>query len=62
MERVPKVAAIVRANQRAIQLSQHLIAYNQNHIGNTRNLMAYACRRASKGLLTIDNLASPYNP
>ena len=57
MERVPKRAAIVYANKRALQLSRYLIAYNKNHIGNTRNIIACANRRAAKGLMTIDNLA-----
>ncbi len=58
MEHVPKRAAIVCADMQAIRLSRYLIAYNQNHIGNTRNIIAYANRRAAKGLMTVDNLAS----
>ena len=58
IERVPKRAAIVYANMRALQLSRYLIAYNQNHIGNTRNIIACANRLAAKGLMAIDNFAS----
>ena len=39
-------------------VSQYSNIYNQNHIGNTRNLIVCANRRVAKGLMAIENLAS----
>ena len=40
-ERIPRKFAIVRANQRAVERSDYLIAYAP-HAGNARNLLEYA--------------------
>ena len=56
MERVPRRAAIVRANRRAIELCDHLIAYDAGRVGNTGALVRFARRRESRGLLTVENL------
>ena len=45
LEIVPKRAAIVLANQYMIRQSDYLIAYDNGHIGNTRELVKYARRR-----------------
>lgn len=57
MEKVPKYAAIVRANQYMIKHSDYLIAFDCGHVGNTRPFMEYARKREAKGLLHIENLA-----
>lgn len=56
MERVPRRAAIIRANQYMIRHSDYLIAYDSGKIGNTRKLMNYAQRREDKGLICVENL------
>ncbi len=57
MERVPRNAAIVRANQYMIRHSDYLITYDSGRIGNTRELVAYARRREKRGLIRVENLA-----
>ena len=57
MESVPRQLAIVRANQYAIRCCDYLICYDAGHIGNTRELVAYARRRERNGLIHIENLA-----
>ena len=56
MERVPRRAAIIRANQYMIRHSDYLIAYDARKIGNTRKLVDYALRRGKKGLIRVENL------
>lgn len=57
MESVPRPLAIVRANQYAIHCCDYLICYDAGHIGNTRELVALACRREKEGRIHIENLA-----
>ena len=56
LEKVPRRAAIPRSNQYAIRHSDYLIAYNRDHVGNTREMLRYAKRRESLGLIHIENL------
>ena len=57
LERIPKRAAIVRANQYMVRHSNYLIAYDAGRIGNTRKLLEYARHREAKGLIHMENLA-----
>ena len=57
LERIPKRAAIVRANQYMVRHSNYLIAYDAGRIGNTRKLVEYALRREIKGQIHVENLA-----
>ena len=60
-ERVPRRAAIVRANRQALALCAHLIAYDAGQVGNTHKLMALARRREAAGLLRIENLGEGFH-
>lgn len=57
METVPKPLAIVRANRYMVDSSDYLIAYAWRP-GNARELLEYAYRRETQGLIHIENLAS----
>ena len=57
MERVPRRAAIVRANQYMINRSAYLIAYVCHPSSGARNLLECAARREKRGLIRITNLA-----
>lgn len=57
MEQVPRRFAIVRANEYAVKQAGYLIAYVWHPASNAGKLMAYAARRAKKGLIVITNLA-----
>ena len=57
MENIPKRYAIVKANKQMVNNSDWLIAYVCNPASNARNLLEYAQRRESKGLIHIENLA-----
>lgn len=54
MERVPRRAAIIHANQYMIRHSDYLIAYASGKAGNTRRLVDYARRRMKKGLIVLE--------
>ena len=57
LERIPRRAAIVRANRYMVCHSNYLIAYDAGRIGNTRKLVEYARRRKDQGLIRVENLA-----
>lgn len=57
MENVPRLCAIVRANQFVIKSVDHLICYDKGHVGNTRELLAIAQGQEKEGLIHIENLA-----
>ena len=57
LERIPKRAAIIRANQYMICHSTYLIAYDAGRIGNTRKLVEFARHREEQGLIRVENLA-----
>ena len=54
MERVPRKAAIIRANRYAVDHVDYLIAYVRHPASNARNLLAYAYRA---GKTRITNLS-----
>lgn len=56
LENVPKQYAIVRANKHMVDTADSIICYVK-HIGNTRNLLAYAQRRQQKEIVIIENVA-----
>lgn len=60
MEFVPRRAAIVRANRYMVENSDFLICYHAALVGNTRDVVAFALRRAKKGLIRVSNLAEAY--
>ena len=57
MEKVPRRAAIVRANQYMVRHCDFLIAFDRGQVGNTRGIMRIARAREAEGLLRIENLA-----
>ena len=57
LERIPRRAAIIQANQYMIRHSNYLIAYDAGRIGNTRKLVEFARHREGKGLIHVENLA-----
>lgn len=57
LESVPKRYAIVRANKRMIETSDWLVTYVCHPASNARNLLEYANRRETAGLIQIENLA-----
>ena len=54
LEKVPRRAAILRANQYMIRRCDYLISYDKGNIGNTRELVAIA-RKIS--FIRIENIA-----
>lgn len=57
MERVPKRAAIVRANRYMVDHSAHLIAWAWRPASGARDLMEYALRREKRGLIRVAELS-----
>ncbi len=53
MERVPRKAAIVRANRYVVDHADYLIAYIRHPASNSWELVEYAKRREKKGFLFI---------
>lgn len=62
MERVPRKAAIIRANRIMVEQSDYLIAYAWHPASNARDLVEYAWRREKRGLIHVVNLAHRGNP
>lgn len=60
LETVPRKYAIVRANRHIIEHVDYLISYVWHPASNARNLLEFAQRRATNGLIQITNLASPH--
>lgn len=58
MEGTPRRMAIVRANRRMLVRAEGVICYAARP-GNSRRLLEEACRRASRGLTAVENLAGP---
>lgn len=56
MERVPKRAAIPRANRYMVDHSDYLIAYVWHPASNAWELLEYARKRELKGLIKVVNL------
>ena len=59
MEKVPRKLAIVRANRYMVDHVDYLIAYAWHPASNARELVEYAQRRSTAGLISIKNLAIP---
>ena len=55
-ERVPRKAAIVRANRYAVDHVDYLITYMRHSASNTCELVRYAHLREEKGLLRVTRL------
>ena len=58
MERVPRRAAIVRANRSMVERVDYLIAYAWHPASNAKNLLEYAKIRAEKGLIGVTCLGA----
>ena len=56
MENVPRKLAIVRANRYMIEKTHYLIAYAWHPASNAWELVAYAQKRAEKGLIVVTRL------
>ena len=56
LENTPRRYAIVRTNQIMVDDSDWLVCYVRHGASNSRNLLEYAQRRASKGLIQIKNI------
>lgn len=59
MEKVPRKAAIIRANRYAVDHCDYLIAYAWHPASNARNLVEYAQRRDPRGLIKVTLLNTP---
>ena len=53
METVPRRLAIIRANHRAVDMSQHMIAFVWHPASNSRKILAYARAREKKGSIRV---------
>ena len=56
LESTPKRYAIVRANKIMVDACDWLVCYVRHGAGNSRKLLEYAQRRASRGLIQIENI------
>ena len=61
LENTPKRYAIVRTNKILVDTCNYLICYVNHGASNSRNLLEYAQRRATKGLIQIKNLCEVDN-
>lgn len=59
MEKVPRRLAIIKANQFVVDHIDYLIAYTWHPGSNARELVKYAKRRESRGLIVITLLDRP---
>ena len=56
-EEIPKRVAIIKTNQRMVDTCDYLITYAFHFHGGTGQIVEYARKRESKGLIQITNLA-----
>ena len=56
-EKIPKRLAIIKTNQRMVDLCNYLIAYAHHFLGGTGQIVEYARKRERKGLLKVTNLS-----
>ena len=56
-ERIPNRFAIVRTNRHMADTCDHLIACAKHSFGSSAKLIAYAQRRASRGLIRVTELS-----
>lgn len=59
-ESIPKRLAIIKTNQRMVDTCDYLITYAYHFLGGTGQIVEYARKRESKGLVRITNLS--HNP
>ena len=57
-ERIPRRLAIIKTNQYMVDSCDYLITYAYHFLGGTGQIVEYARKRESKGLLSVTNLAS----
>ena len=57
LDRVPKSIAIRRANEIVIGEVEYLICYDLGLVGNTRELVKLARKRAAEGKMSVENIA-----
>ena len=60
-EKIPKRLAIIKANQRMVDTCDYLIAYAHHHLGGTGQIVEYARKRETKGLIRVTNLSDHPN-
>jgi hypothetical protein len=53
----PQRLAIVKTNQRMVDTCDYLIAYARHLLGGSGQIVEYACKQESKGLIRVTNLA-----
>lgn len=53
MEKVPRRLAIIRANLRAVDMAQYMIAFVWHPASNSREILAYARAREKKGGIRV---------
>lgn len=56
-EHIPKRLAIIKTNQRMVDICDYIIAYSWHLLGGSGNVLEYACKREKKGFVRICNLA-----
>ena len=56
LENTPRRYAIVRTNKIMVDTCDWLVCYVRHGASNSRNLLEYAQRRASKGMIQIKNI------
>lgn len=56
LENTPRRYAIVRTNRIMVDTCDWLVCYVRHGASNSRNLLEYAQRRASKGMIQIKNI------
>ena len=56
LENTPRRYAIVRTNQIMVDTCDWLVCYVRHGVSNSKNLLEYAHRRATKGLIRIMNI------
>lgn len=61
-ERVPKLLAIVKTNQRMVNDCDYLIAYAWHYLGGSGQIVEYARKREARGLISVTNLARLEKP
>ena len=57
MKKVPRKLAIVRANRYMVDHVDYLIAYTWHPASNARELVEYAEKKMTKGIIQVTNLA-----
>ena len=61
-ERIPKRLAIIKTNQRMVNDCDYLIAYAWHYLGGSGQILEYARKRETMGLIVVTNLARLEKP